>query len=59
MKSLWNQNRFLRSVSPSFWGNPQPTRTEKRRFVRSVFNSTNHAKRRVRPNRFWTARSTA
>ena len=48
MKSLWNPNRFLRSISPAHQGNPQPTRTFKRRLVASVFTSTNKAKRKIR-----------
>jgi hypothetical protein len=53
MRSIWNPNRFLSSISPAHWGNPQPTKTFKRRLVASVFNSTNKAKRRIRK---WTIR---
>ena len=57
MRSLWNPNRFLRSVSPSHLGNPQPTRVFAKRMQRSLFNSTNRARRKVRPFKFFVPRS--
>lgn len=53
MKSLWNPNRFLRSISPAHQGNPQPTRTFKKRLVASIFTSTRRKGRKVRPFKFF------
>lgn len=57
MRSMWNPNRFLRSISPSHNGNPQPTRTFKRRLSASIFNSRNRAGRKVRPFKLFIAKS--
>ncbi len=57
MKSLMNPNRFMRSVSQAYWGNPQPTRTFKNRLVKSIFNSTRRKGRKVRPVKFWVPKS--
>jgi hypothetical protein len=59
MRSLWNPNRFLRSISPAHWGNPQPTRAFKNRMVRSFFNSTNTARRKVKRPMFPILKSRA
>ena len=57
MRSLWNPNRFLRSISPAYHGNPQPTRVFAKRMQRVVFNSTNRARRKVRPFKVFVPRS--
>lgn len=57
MRSVMNPNRFLRSVSQSHWGNPQPTRVMAKRMQRSLFNSTNRARRKVRSFKFFAPRS--
>lgn len=57
LRSMINPNRFLRSVSPAHWGNPQPTRTFAKRMQRSLFNSRIHARRKVRPIEFFVRRS--
>lgn len=57
MRSVMNPNRFLRSISQSYHGNPQPGRVFANRIRRSIFNSTNKARRRVRPFKFFVPRS--
>lgn len=57
MRSLWNPNRFLRSVSQSYWGNPQPTKAFAKCIQRSVFNSTNKARCKIVKHRFTVLRS--
>lgn len=57
MRSLWNPNRFLRSVARQYWGNPQPTRTATRRIARILWTSTRRKGRKVRPHRFYVPKS--
>lgn len=57
MRSLLNPNRFLRSISPAYWGNPQPTRAFQKRMAASLFNSTRRKGRKVRPNKFYVPQS--
>lgn len=57
MRSTINPNRFLRSVSQAHWGNPQPTRTFRKRIVASIFNSTRRKARKVRPHKFYAPKS--
>lgn len=59
MKSLWNPNRFLRSIRQQHWGNPQPTRTFQKRLIASLFTSTRRKGRKVRPVKFFAPRSCA
>jgi hypothetical protein len=55
LKSLWNNHRFLTSVSPAWWGNPQPGKAYKRAMVRRVFNSTSYKPLRSPRNRLRSA----
>lgn len=57
MRSLNNPNRFLRSVSQAYWGNPQPPRSTRKRIVASIFNSTRRKGRKVRPYKFYAPKS--
>ena len=57
MRSMLNPNRFLRSVSRQYWGNPQPTRTYCNSLRARVFNSTARKGRKVRPFKFYAPRS--
>lgn len=57
MRSLMNPNRFMRSVSQAYWGNPQPGRVFKARMVKALFNSTRPKGRKVRPHKFWAPKS--
>jgi hypothetical protein len=57
MRSLLNPNRFLRSVSPQHWGNPQPTRSYCNALRTSIFTSTRRKGRKVRPVKFFVPRS--
>jgi hypothetical protein len=52
MKSLWNDNRFLPSIKPWFWGNPQPGKVFQKRMVASLWNSRNHAQRRIETRKY-------
>jgi hypothetical protein len=57
MKSLWNPNRFLRSIKQWYWGNPQPGKVFSRRMVARCFTSTNNARRKVHPHKITFLRS--
>lgn len=56
MKSIWNPNRFLKSVAPWVHGNPQPTKSEGRRIVAGIV-AFRRPKRKVRPVKFFVPRS--
>lgn len=53
MRSLFNPNRFLRSIRPWYWGNPQPTRAFANRMRAGCFTSKNAARRKIRPHKFF------
>lgn len=57
MCSLINPNRFLRSIRQWYWGNPQPTKTYGNRLRARCFTSTNKARRKVHPHKFFAPRS--
>jgi hypothetical protein len=57
MRSLWNPNRFLRSIRQWYWGNPQPGKVFKRRMQARCFTSTNAARRKVHKHRIYLPRS--
>lgn len=52
MRSVWNPNRFLRSVSPAYRGNPQPTVTFKRKMVASI-RAFRKPKRKIRTHKIF------
>lgn len=52
MRSAWNPNRFLSSVSQAYWGNPQPTMTFKRKMGASI-RAFRRPKRKIRPHKIF------
>lgn len=58
MRSVWNPNRFLLSVSQAYWGNPQPTMTFKRKMVASI-RAFRKPKRKIRPHKIFIPKSNA
>ena len=56
MRSLWNPRRFLSSIQPWYWGNPQPGRVFKRRMVASI-RAFRRPKLKVRFHKVWLPRS--
>jgi hypothetical protein len=56
MKSLWNPNRFLRSIQRWYWGNPQPGKVFNRRMVARLFKGY-PARRKVHKHRLYLPRS--
>lgn len=56
MKSIWNPNRFLRSVKPWYWGNAQPTKTQARVWQARLFKPW-PKQRKIKPRAFFIPRS--
>jgi hypothetical protein len=57
MKSLWNPNRFLRSIQRWYWGNPQPGKVFSRRMQARCFTSTSNRRRKVHFHRITLLKS--
>jgi hypothetical protein len=48
---------LLTAIKPQHWGSPQPGRVFARRMQRQCFTSTNKARRKVRPFKFFVPQS--